>query len=180
MLNLIFLCPNLLEPHCDNPVLYGLRMLLQCPLSTATHSQYQPLRSRAQKRPGRPRGHPPRRPRRHTTTTSSRQIARDIDTRPSITSNCDSDAPTAHPTSDVDQGASHVQPHCCLRWNRVTRSPCGTCGFRDCICLMALNKSSTIPTGPQKAPVSPKPHPLINNGRRLVSRVLIRAEKTYT
>ena len=31
-----------------------------------------------------------------------------------------------------------------------------------------------------KAPVDPKPQPLIHNGKLLVSRVFIRAEKTYT
>ena len=45
---------------------------------------------------------------------------------------------------------------------------------------MALNKSPTIPLGPVKAPVDPKPQPFIHNGKFLVSRVVIRAEKTYT
>ena len=45
---------------------------------------------------------------------------------------------------------------------------------------MALNKSPNIPTGPPKAPMSPKPQPLIHNGELLVSRVVIRAEKTCT
>ena len=51
---------------------------------------------RAQRTPsrrGRPRGRPPRRPRGHT--FSSRQTAREIDTQPSITSDSNSDAPTA-------------------------------------------------------------------------------------
>ena len=58
-------------------------------------SHYQDLRSRAQRqgRRGRSRGRPPRRPTGHT-TTSSRQIAREIDTQPSITSDSDSEAPT--------------------------------------------------------------------------------------
>ena len=45
---------------------------------------------------------------------------------------------------------------------------------------MALNKSPTIPTGPPKTPVRPKPQPFIHNGKLLASRVVIRAEKTYT
>ena len=135
-----------------------------------TPSQYQDLRSRAQRqgRRGRPLGRPPRRPRGHT-TTSSRQIAREIDTQPSITSD-----------SESDQSASQVNLHYDLRRNRVPRYRCGTCGFRDCTCVMALNMSPTIPTGPPKIPVRPKPQPLIHNGKLLVSRVVIRAEKTYT
>ena len=75
---------------------------------------------RAQRTPsrrGRPRGRPPRRPRGHT--TSSRQTARENDAQPSITSDSDSDAPTAQLTSDVDQGATQVNPHYGLRRNRV-------------------------------------------------------------
>ena len=45
--------------------------------------------------------------------------------------------------------------------------------------VMALNKSPTIPLGPVKTPVDPKPQPFIHNGKLLVSRVVIRAEKTH-
>ena len=61
-----------------------------------------------------------------------------------------------------------------------TRYRSGTRGFRDCTCVLALNKSPTIPIGPPKTPVRPKPQPLIHKGKLLVSRVVIRAEKTYT
>ena len=113
-------------------------------------------------------------------TTYSRQIAREIDTQPSTTSSSDFEAPTAQLTSDVDQSASQVNPHYDLRRNRVPRYRCGTCGFRDCTCVLALNKSPTVPTGPPKTPVRLKPQPLIHNGKLFVSRVVIRAEKTYT
>ena len=112
----------------------------------ATNSQSQNVSVRAQRTPnrrGRLRGRPPRRPRGHT--ISSRQTARENDTQPSITSDTDSDAPTAHLTFDVDQGATQVNPHYGLRRNRVPRYQCGNCGFRDCTCVMALNKSPTIP-----------------------------------
>ena len=146
----------------------------------ATNSRSQNVSVRAQRTPsrrGRPRGRPPRRPRGHT--ISSRQTARENDTQPSIASDSDSDAPTAQLTSDVDQGATQVNPHYGLRRNRVPRYRCGTCGFRDCTCVMALNKSPTIPLGPVKAPVDPKPQPFSHNGKLLVSRVVIRLEKTY-
>ena len=139
----------------------------------------EPERSiRTPSRKGRPRGRPPRRPRGHT--ISSRQTAREIDTAPSITSNSDSDASTTQLTSDVDQGATQVNQHYGLRRNREPRYRCGTCGFRDCTCVVVLNKSPTIPLGPVKAPVYPKPQRFIHNGKLLVSRVVIRAEKTYT
>ena len=148
-----------------------------CRCSTrATNSRSQNVSVCAQRTPsrrGRPRVRPPRRPRGHT--FSSRQTAREIDTQPSITSDTDSDAPTAQLTSDVDQGATQVNPHYGL-----PRYRCGTWGFRDCTCVMASNKSPTIPLGPVKAPVDPKPQFFIHNSGRLVSRVVIRAEKTYT
>ena len=109
-----------------------------------------------------------------------RQTPREIDTQSSITSDPDSDAPTAQLTSDVHQGASQAYSRYSVPRNRVPRYRCGTCGFRDCTCVMALNKSPTIPTGPPKAPVSPKLQTLIHNGKLLVSRLVIRAEKTYT
>ena len=115
----------------------------------ATNSQSQNVSVRAQSTPsrrGRPRGRPPRRPRGHT--ISSRQTARENDIQPSITPDSESDAPTAQFTSDVDQSATQVNPHYGLRRNRVPRYRCGTCGFRDCTCVMALNKSPTIPFGP--------------------------------
>ena len=157
------------------------RAALSLGSTRGTPSQYQDLRSRSQRqgRRGRPRGRPPGRPR-GSTTTSSRQIAREIDTQPSITSYSDSDAPTAHLTSDVDQSASQVTPHYDLRRNRVPRYRCGTCGFRDCTCVMALHQSPTIPTGRAKTPVRPKRQPFIHNGKILISRVVMRAEKTYT
>ena len=71
------------------------------------------------------------------TTISPWQEAPETDTQISITSDPDSDASTAQLTSDVDQGASQVNPHCRLRRNLVPRYPCGTCWFRDCTCVMA-------------------------------------------
>ena len=78
-------------------------------------------------RRGRLRGRLPRRPRGQT-TISSRQTAREVDTQQSITSDPDSDAPTAQLTSDVDQGASQVNPHYGLRSNRVPRYRCEPAG----------------------------------------------------
>ena len=46
---------------------------------------------------------------------------------------------------------------------------------------MAVNKSPTTPTGPlNKTPVGQEPQPFIHNGKLLVSRIVIRAETTYT
>ena len=159
-----------------------LRAALSRGSTRRTPSQYQDLRSRAQRqgRRGRPRGRPPRRPRGHTTTSLRQTHSREIDTQPSITSDSDSEVPTAQPTSDVDQKVSQVNPHYDLCCNRAPRYRCGTCGFRDCTCVLALNKSPTNPIGPPKTPVCPKPQPFIHNGKLLVSRVVIRAEKTYT
>ena len=147
-----------------------------------TNSQYQDLRLRAQ-RPGRrerPRWRPPRRPvntvppfhgKSHLTSTLSHQLHRIlIVMRPPR---------SLHPML-TKSARSLTHTHYGLRRNSVPRDWSETCGFRDCTCVMALNKSPTIPTGPPKTPVDSKPQFLINSSRLLVSRVVIRAEKTYT
>ena len=173
------------EPTARNTVPSSTRGRFRLPAALsrcstrATTSQSQHMRLRAQRTPsrrGRRRGQPPQRP--QGNTIPSRQTIRENDTQPSITSDSDFDAPTAQLTSEVDQGASQINPHYGLRRNRVRRYRCGTCGFRDCTCVMALNKSPTIPIKPAKVPVVPKP--LIYDGILLVSRVVIRAEKKYT
>ena len=110
-------------------------------------------------------------------TISSRQTAREIDSQPSISSDSVSDAPTAQHRFNVY--ASHDNTHYGLRCNRAPLYRCGTCGFRDCTCVIALNKSPTIPTGPSKTMGSPKPQPFIHKGKLLINCVVIRAEKTY-
>ena len=72
-----------------------------------------------------------------------------------------------------------LTPYYGLRWNRIPRYRSETCGFRDCTCVMALNKSPTLPTRPPKAPVTPMLQPFIHSDKLLVSRLVIGAEKTY-
>ena len=119
--------------------------------------------TRARKRDqGRNRGH---------TTSSSRQIAREIDIQLSITSDSDSDAPTAQLTSHVDQSTSQVNPLYGSRRNRVPR-------YRSAIALVSwLWTSHTLFQLDLRKLL---PQPLIHNGRLLVNRVVIRGEKTYT
>ena len=73
---------------------------------------------------------------------------------------------TAMPTE-----ASEV-PRYQLRSRRQPRYKCGTCGLRDCVCLLAVNENRRVPTGARGVPPE--------RGETLVHRLTVRAEKTYS
>ena len=73
---------------------------------------------------------------------------------------------TAMPTE-----ASEV-PRYQLRSRRQPRYKCGTCGLRDCVCLLAVNENRRVPTGARGVPPE--------RGENLVHRLTVRAEKTYS
>ena len=73
---------------------------------------------------------------------------------------------TAIPTE-----ASEV-PRYQLRSRRQPRYKCGTCGLRDCVCLLAVNENRRVPTGARGVPPE--------RGENLVHRLTVRAEKTYS
>ena len=59
-----------------------------------------------------------------------------------------------------------------LRSKRQPRYKCGTCGLRDCVCLLAVNENRRVPTGARGVPPE--------EGEKLVYRLTVRAEKTYS
>ena len=59
-----------------------------------------------------------------------------------------------------------------LRSKRQPRYKCGTCGLRDCVCLLAVNENRRVPTGARGVPPE--------RGENLVHRLTVRAEKTYS
>ena len=73
---------------------------------------------------------------------------------------------TAMPTE-----ASEV-PRYQLRSRRQPRYRCGTCGLRDCVCLLAVNENRRVPTGARGVPPERR--------ENLVHRLTVRAEKTYS
>ena len=70
---------------------------------------------------------------------------------------------TAIPTE-----ASEV-PRYQLRSRRQPRYKCGTCGLRDCVCLLAVNENRRVPTGARGVPPE--------RGENLVHGLTVRAEK---
>ena len=73
---------------------------------------------------------------------------------------------TAMPTE-----ASEV-PRYQLRSRRQPRYKCGTCGLRDCVCLLVVNENRRVPTGARGVPPE--------RGENLVHRLTVRAENTYS
>ena len=62
-----------------------------------------------------------------------------------------------------------------LRRKRQPRYKCGTCGLRDCACVLAVNENWDVPIGARELPPLPdgRPH------AELVHRIIVRAEKTF-
>ena len=58
------------------------------------------------------------------------------------------------------------------RGKRQPRYKCGTCGPRDCVCLLAVNENRRVPTGARGGPPE--------GAENLVHRLTVRAEKTYS
>ena len=63
-------------------------------------------------------------------------------------------------------------PRYYLRGKRQPRYKCGTCGLRDCVCLLAVNENRRVPTGARGVPPE--------EGEKLVHHFTVRAEKTYS
>ena len=59
-----------------------------------------------------------------------------------------------------------------LRHKRQPRYKCGTCGLRDCVCVLAVHENREVPIGARGVP------PEGRHNAELVHRVVVRAEKT--
>ena len=59
-----------------------------------------------------------------------------------------------------------------LRSKRQPRYKCGTCGRRDCVCLVAVNENRRVPIGARGVPPEREGN--------LVYRLMVRAEETYS
>ena len=59
-----------------------------------------------------------------------------------------------------------------LRSRRQPRYKRGTCGLRDCVCLLAVNENRRVPIGARGVPPERE--------ENLVYRLMVRAEKTYS
>ena len=59
-----------------------------------------------------------------------------------------------------------------LRSKRQPRYKYGTCGLRDCVCLLAVKENRRVPTGARGVPPE--------EGEKLVHRITVRVEKTYS
>ena len=61
-----------------------------------------------------------------------------------------------------------------LRHRRQPRYKCGTCGLRDCVCVLAVNEKQDVPTGARGVPQEGRQH------TELVHRIVVLAEKTLS
>ena len=77
-------------------------------------------------------------------------------------------AETENPKSAEASEAPRYQ----LRSRRQPRYKCGTCGLRDCVCLLAVKENRRVPIGARGVPPEER--------EKLVHRLTVRAEKTYS
>ena len=82
------------------------------------------------------------------------------------------ETPTTIPSETAMPTETSEAPRYQLRSKRQPRYKCGTCGLRDCVCLLAVNENRRVPTGARGVPPE--------RGENLVHRLTVRAEKTYS
>ena len=61
-----------------------------------------------------------------------------------------------------------------LRRKRQPRYKCGTCGLRDCVCVLAVHENREVPIGAREVP------PEGRQNEELVHRIVVRTEKTLS
>ena len=62
------------------------------------------------------------------------------------------EVPTEAPETTEAAATSQLVPRYQLRSKRQPRYKCGTCGLRDCICLLAVSENRRVPTGARGVP----------------------------
>ena len=82
-------------------------------------------------------------------------------------------APSAQFFSDPDSQPPETSTRYKLRKIRTPNYRCGTCGLRDCVCLLQINVGCSIKTRGADLPKESCTHDM-------VPRLVIRAEKIYT
>ena len=110
------------------------------------------------------RGRPPNRPR------------LPVQRNPQLAPDSDTSDPSAVVTTDQESPAPPVSTRYRLRRDRVPRFCCRTCGLRNCTCNHLIQPDSPIKPREDLMMVDKSSAPSMN----LVSRLVIRAEKTYT
>ena len=75
-------------------------------------------------------------------------------------------------TENLNSAEASEAPRYQPRSKRQPRYKCGTCGLRDCICLLAVKENRRDATGARGVPPE--------EGEKLVHRLTVRAEKTYS
>ena len=128
------------------------------------------IRENSRKR-GRPRGRPPRAPPVGQGTS--------VGLRNITSKNTDSSAPSAAVTSDQEPPQGSANTRYCLRRNRTPQYRCGTCGLRICKCNLMIHENFPVRSREVLLTREVKQSPA-NNFRRLVRRLVLRTEKTYT
>ena len=116
------------------------------------------------------RGRPPKAQKKRLVRAKAKTRKKEAPTR-TETAVAETAVETEAPRSEALTEASEA-PRYQLRSRRQPRYKCGTCGLRDCVCLLAVRENRRVPNGARGVPPE--------GGENLVHRLTLRAEKTYS
>ena len=120
------------------------------------------------------RGRPPKAQKKRLVRAKARTRKKETPTKVETEAPAETAVPaeTEAPRSAEALTEASEAPRYQLRSKRQPHYKCGTCGLRDCVCLLAVNENRRVPTGARRVPPE--------GGENLVHRLTVRAEKTYS
>ena len=116
------------------------------------------------------RGRPPKAQKKRLVRAKAKTRKKESTTN--VETEASAETATQAETENPKSAEASETPRYQLRSKRQPRYKCGTCGLRDCVCLLAVKENRRVPTGARGVPPE--------EGEKLVHRLTVRAEKTYS
>ena len=116
------------------------------------------------------RGRPPKAQKKRLVRAKARTRKKETPMKVDTSAPAEMAAEAPGPAEALTEASEAPRYH--LRSKRQPRFKCGTCGLRDCVCLLAVNKNQRVPIGARGVPPEREGN--------LVYRLIVRAEKTYS
>ena len=118
------------------------------------------------------RGRPPKAQKKRLVRAKARTRKKETPTKVETSAEVAAEVAVEAPGSAEALSEPSEAPRYHLRSKRQPRYKCGTCGLRDCVCLLAVNENRRVPIGARGVPPERE--------GKLVYRLMVRAEKTYS
>ena len=118
------------------------------------------------------RGRPPKAQKKRLVRAKARTRKKETPTKFETSAEVAAEVAAEAPGSAESLTEPSEAPRYHLRSKRQPRYKCGTCGLRDCVCLLAVNENRRVPIGARGVPPERE--------ENLVYRLMVRAEKTHS